>query len=47
MTTPPRLNIREYGHQAIFKAIGFPTWFGSQTDCIEAAVTGKWRGDLK
>ena len=27
--------------------LGFPTWFGSQADCIEAAVTGKWRGELK
>ena len=24
-----------------------PTWFGSQADCIDAAVTGKWRGELK
>ncbi len=24
-----------------------PTWFGSQEDCINAAVTGKWRGELK
>jgi len=27
--------------------LGFPTWFGSQQDCIEAAVTGKWRGELR
>ncbi|OGN99089.1 MAG: hypothetical protein A2Y58_03535 [Chloroflexi bacterium RBG_13_51_52] len=27
--------------------LGFPTWFGSQKDCIEAAITGKWRGELK
>jgi len=26
--------------------LGFPTWFGSQQDCIEAAVTGKWRGEI-
>jgi hypothetical protein len=22
-------------------------WFGSTADCIEAAITGKWRGELK
>lgn len=27
--------------------LGFPTWFGSQKDCIQAAITGKWRGELK
>jgi predicted aconitase len=27
--------------------LGFPTWFGSQKDCIEAAITGQWRGELK
>jgi predicted aconitase len=27
--------------------LGLPTWFGSQADCIEAAVTSKWRGELK
>jgi predicted aconitase len=27
--------------------LGFPTWFGSQEDCIQAAITGKWRGDIK
>ncbi|HJX13028.1 MAG TPA: aconitase X catalytic domain-containing protein [Dehalococcoidales bacterium] len=27
--------------------LGLPTWFGSQADCIDAAVTGKWRGELK
>ena len=26
--------------------LGLPTWFGSQRDCIDAAVSGKWRGDL-
>ena len=26
--------------------LGFPTWFGSQEDCIEAAVTGAWKGRL-
>jgi predicted aconitase len=27
--------------------LGFPTWFGSQEDCIQAAVTGRWEGGLK
>ena len=27
--------------------LGFPTWFGSQEDCIRAAVTGTWQGGLK
>lgn len=27
--------------------LGFPTWFGSQEECIQAAITGKWRGALK
>jgi predicted aconitase len=27
--------------------LGFPTWFGSQADCINAAVTGKWTGELR
>ena len=27
--------------------LGLPTWFCSQEDCIEAAVTVKWRGELK
>jgi len=27
--------------------LGFPTWFGSQEDCINAAVEGRWRGELK
>ena len=27
--------------------LGFPTWFGSQEDCIQAAITGKWRGELR
>ncbi|HTY82446.1 MAG TPA: aconitase X catalytic domain-containing protein [Dehalococcoidales bacterium] len=27
--------------------LNIPTWFGSQSDCIEAAVTGKWQGELK
>jgi predicted aconitase len=27
--------------------LGFETWFGSQADCIEAAITGRWRGELK
>jgi predicted aconitase len=27
--------------------LDLPTWFGSQEDCIQAAITGKWRGELK
>jgi len=27
--------------------IGLPTWFGSVEDCVDAAVTGQWRGELK
>ena len=27
--------------------MGFETWFGSQEDCIQAAISGKWRGELK
>lgn len=27
--------------------MGVQTWFGSQEDCIEAAVSGQWGGDLK
>ncbi|MCP4757715.1 MAG: DUF521 domain-containing protein [Proteobacteria bacterium] len=27
--------------------MGFETWFGSWEDCIRAAVSGKWRGELK
>ena len=26
--------------------LGMETWFGSMEDCIDAAVTGKWRGEL-
>jgi predicted aconitase len=26
--------------------LGLPAWFGSQEDCINAAVSGKWRGEL-
>ena len=26
---------------------GVQTWFGSLTDCIEAAATGRWNGDLR
>jgi hypothetical protein len=26
---------------------GVEVWFGSMEDCIDAAVTGKWRGELK
>lgn len=27
--------------------MGFQTWFGSQEDCIEAAISGQWRGELR
>lgn len=27
--------------------MGFETWFGSQADCIQAAISGKWKGELK
>jgi len=27
--------------------LGFQTWFGSLEDCIQAATTGQWRGELK
>jgi predicted aconitase len=27
--------------------LGIPAYFGSQEDCIQAAVTGWWRGELK
>jgi predicted aconitase len=26
--------------------LGLQTWFGSQAECIEAAITGQWRGEL-
>ncbi len=27
--------------------LGFPTWFGSQEECIDAAIRGRWEGRLK
>ncbi|MCP4692105.1 MAG: DUF521 domain-containing protein [Desulfobacterales bacterium] len=27
--------------------MGLETWFGSQEDCIRAAISGKWRGELR
>jgi hypothetical protein len=27
--------------------LGVPTWFGSQEDCVRAAVTGKWEASLE
>lgn len=27
--------------------LNLPTYFSSQADCIQAAITGKWRGELK
>jgi predicted aconitase len=26
--------------------LGLPTYFGSVEDCVQAALTGKWKGDL-
>lgn len=26
---------------------GYDTWFGTMEECIEASITGKWRGELK
>jgi hypothetical protein len=28
-------------------ALGLETWFGSMEDCISAAITGTWRGELR
>ena len=39
MTTPPRLNIREYGHQAIYKAIGFTA---KELSLPRIAVINSW-----
>lgn len=27
--------------------LGFDTWYGSTEDCIQAAISGQWRGELK
>jgi predicted aconitase len=27
--------------------LGVQAWFGSTRDCIEAAVTGRWNGELR
>jgi len=27
--------------------MGFETWYGSLDDCIQAAISGEWRGELK
>jgi predicted aconitase len=27
--------------------LGLETWFGSVEDCVEAAITGQWKGELK
>jgi len=27
--------------------LGFSTWFGSQEECVRAAITGRWEGELK
>jgi len=26
--------------------LGYETWFGSMEDCVQAAITGKWEGEL-
>jgi len=26
---------------------GVGVWFGSMKECIETAITGRWRGELK
>jgi predicted aconitase len=26
---------------------GIEAWFGTLEDCVDAAVTGRWRGDLR
>lgn len=26
--------------------MGLPTWYGSTEDCVNAALTGKWEGEL-
>jgi predicted aconitase len=27
--------------------LGIEAWFGTLDECIDAAVTGRWRGDLR
>ena len=27
--------------------LGLETWFGSVEDCVEAAITGQWKGELR
>jgi predicted aconitase len=27
--------------------LGIEAWFGTLEDCVDAAVTGRWRGDLR
>lgn len=31
----------------MYSILGLPTFFGSVEDCVDAALTGKWRGRLK
>jgi predicted aconitase len=26
--------------------LGIEAWFGSLADCVDAAVTGRWKGEL-
>lgn len=43
-----RVAATDSGKQAHYmpSALGLQTWFGSTKDCIEAAVSGQWRGAL-
>jgi predicted aconitase len=39
-------NSAKYGHYAPGATGLKNTWFGSTEECVQAALTGKWRGDL-
>jgi predicted aconitase len=43
-----RVAATDSGKQAHYlpAILGIQTWFGSTRDCIEAAITGQWRGEL-
>lgn len=40
-------NSAKYGHYAPGATGLKNTWFGTTQECLEAALTGKWRGDLE
>ncbi|MGD8353374.1 MAG: aconitase X, partial [Pseudomonadota bacterium] len=40
-------NSAKYGHYAPGATGLKNTWFGTTEECIQAALTGKWRGDLR